>query len=167
MPAPPSRMHIRSEREDDRSSIRRVITDAFGQQAEADLVDHLRADGDLAISLIAEQDDEVVGHIALSRLKSPDGALALAPLCVAPSRQRCGIGSALVRQAIEEARRCQSGIVFVLGDPDYYTRFGFSAVVAARFACRFSGPNFMALLPGDGNIASGPVVYPDAFSSLE
>lgn len=97
-------MHIREETADDRAAIHALITNAFGRRDEADLVDALRSDGDLVLSLVAEEEGELVGHVALSRLKSPERALALAPIAVSPSRHRRGIGSALIHTAIERAK---------------------------------------------------------------
>ena len=122
---------IRAERPEDAPAIHALITAAFGQEEEANLVDALRRDGDLWLSLVAEgEDGEITGHIALSRLKSPKHALALAPVSVAPDRQGAGIGSALIKKSIEEARRWREAVIFVLGDPAYYTRFGFSREAA-------------------------------------
>ena len=81
----------------------------------------------------------VVGHVLLSRLVSPPGALALAPLAVLPDRQRRGVGSALVRAALARAREGGGAAAFVLGDPAYYGRFGFSAEAARGYASPYAG----------------------------
>ena len=77
-------MHIFDERAEHEGSVRRVITNAFGRDAEARLVEELRFAGDLAISLVAEDAGEICGHVALSRLKTPQRALALAPVSTVP-----------------------------------------------------------------------------------
>lgn len=147
-------------------AIRRVIEDAFGRTAEADLVDALRADGDLVISLTAVSAGEVCGYVALSRLRSPDRALALAPLAVVKSQQRRGVGSLLVRHALELARGAGEDIVFVLGYPAYYGRIGFSVELAEAFASPYAGAHFMALRVSQRTVAAAPVIYARAFDGL-
>lgn len=160
-------MRLREELGTDIAAIRAVVLDAFGQRQEADLVDALRDAGDLALSLMAERHGRVIGYLGLSRLKSPRRALALAPVAVATVHQRRGVGSRLIRFGLEWARGAGHDIVFVLGEPAYYARFGFSAELAARFPCRYAGPAFMALCLGDGRVKPGPVVYANAFGDLE
>jgi putative acetyltransferase len=157
---------LRAERPADAAKIRDIITAAFGQQEEAELVEALRLAGDLTHSLVAEADGEVVGHIALSRLKSPKNALALAPVSVAPHRQGEGIGGALIRASIEEARRSGEALIFVLGEPAYYTRFGFSLETAAPFDCIYAGDYFMALQLNIEKTSPAEVIYADAFGGL-
>ncbi|MCC3305374.1 GNAT family N-acetyltransferase [Sneathiella sp. HT1-7] len=158
---------LRQERPDDAPAIHALITAAFGQEDEANLVDALRQDGDLWLSLVMEgEDGEIIGHIALSRLKSPKNALALAPVSVTPKRQGEGIGGALIRRAIKEARSKGKTLIFVLGDPAYYTRLGFNVETAAPFDCIYAGDYFMALELGDEKAEVAPVVYADAFGRL-
>jgi predicted N-acetyltransferase YhbS len=87
---------IRSERDDDRAAVRAVELAAFGQDVEADIVDALRDDPAWALSLVAEVDGEIVGHLLFSR--GSRGVMTLGPLAVRPSHQRRGIGSALMRE---------------------------------------------------------------------
>ena len=149
------------------SGIKHVIDEAFGGGAESTLISNLRDDGDLALSLLAEADDgSVIGHIALSRLISPDGALALAPLSVIPSSQRRGIGAALVREALRLARLRNDRVVFVFGDAAYYERFGFSRDLAAHYPCRYGGEHFLALSLVDHPPPAADVIYPPAFDLL-
>jgi putative acetyltransferase len=131
------------------------------------LVDDLRRGGELVISLIAEEAGEICGHVALSRLKSPQQALALAPVSVSTTMQGRGIGTRLVEQALELARERGAEIVFVVGEPDYYARFGFSSALAAKFLSRYSGPYFMALYLTDARSGPWDVVYASAFDRLE
>lgn len=161
------RMIIRAEAPADYAAIRSVLVSAFGGVAEADLVELLRRERSIAIALVAEIAGDVCGYIVMSRLRSPSDGLALAPVAVAPARQGAGIGSALVRKAIELARADGSSIVFVLGDPTYYRRFGFSAEVAAPFRSPYSGPHFMALRLAEQVTSSGTVAYPAAFDGLD
>jgi putative acetyltransferase len=148
-------------------SIRRVIADAFGRNDEARLVDDLRSGGDLAISVVAEEAGQICGHVALSHLKSPARALALAPVSVMKAMQRRGIGSALISRAVERARECGCAIIFVFGRPGYYKRFGFTVEEAAPFPCRHAGPLFMAVNLTGQKITPAAVVYGDAFDKLE
>lgn len=157
---------LRAERPEDAAAIRALVTNAFGRPDEADLVDALRAGGDLTHSLVAEEKGEIVGHIALSRLKSPAKSLALAPVTVAPDRQGEGIGGALIRAAIARAIADGDALIFVLGDPAYYTRFGFTTETATRFDCAYAGPYFMAMELGEAKTAPAPVIYTEAFGEL-
>ncbi|WP_339630727.1 N-acetyltransferase [uncultured Sneathiella sp.] len=157
---------LRDERPEDTAEIREIITAAFGQPEEADLVEALRTANDLTLSLVAEEDGKIIGHIALSRLKSPANSVALAPVSVAPDRQGGGIGGALIVEAIARADKDGEALIFVLGDPAYYTRFGFSVGTAAPFDCIYAGEYFMALELGEGKVAVEPVVYADAFGRL-
>ena len=160
-------MRIRTERAGDRAAIHGLVEEAFGGPREAKLVDALRNGGALAVSLVAEDEGRLIGHVALSRLKSPSGALALAPVAVSPQRQRRGVGSLLVREALGRARRGDWEIVFVVGDPAYYSRFGFSAEAAAPFPCLYAGRFFMALWLAEPGGAPEPVIYAEPFNDLE
>ncbi len=82
-----------------------MVVAAFDQAVEADLVDALRESGDAVISLVAEDDGELVGHIMFSKLQAPDQCIALAPVSVTPSRQIQGIGSRLIREGLARANR--------------------------------------------------------------
>jgi len=151
---------------EDRLALRDVVVEAFGRAQEADLIEGLRRERVLTISLVAEVDELICGHVAMSRLKSPSRAFALAPLAVASARQRQGIGSALVRSAIDAARLDRSEMIFVLGEPAYYERFGFTIEAAAPFPSPYAGPHFMALKLTARAVPVGPVVYADAFDAL-
>lgn len=162
-------VQVRPEDDADFGAIRTVNREAFGTVAEADLVDALRANGDAALSLVAESDSGVVGHILFSDLPVRTSvrdvaALALAPMSVLPRWQRRGVGSALVRAGLDRCREAGFQAVVVLGHPTYYPRFGFSARLAAPLQAPFSGPAFMALELVPGALSAGGVVrYPDAF----
>jgi putative acetyltransferase len=157
---------LRGEAPADRDAVRALLIDAFGGVAEADLVDALRRDGDLAVSLVAERDGAVIGHVGLSRLASPDRSLALAPLAVARQARRQGIGAALVGAALDRARGTGAALVFVLGEPDFYARFGFSAQATDGFDSAYAGPHFMAVRMDDAIPAKAPVVFAPAFDAL-
>jgi putative acetyltransferase len=131
---------IRDARVDDQDAIYRLLCDAFGRCAEADLVEALRDCGALAVSLVAEHEGELVGYIALPRLRSPKFGLALAPLAVAAAHRGKGIGSRLIKEGLNRARDAGNEIVFVLGEPDYYARQGFSLEAGQPFPCAYAGP---------------------------
>jgi putative acetyltransferase len=160
-------MIIRAECPEDRVAIHALVARAFGRPHEARLVDALRAAGDLAMSRVAEIDGEICGHVALSRLRSPERALALAPVAVAAPRRRQGLAAALIRDALREAEALGFAMVFVLGNPAYYSRFGFSVEAAASFPCRYSGPYFMARGLTGTETAPAPVLYADAFEAFD
>ncbi len=160
-------MVIRDESPTDASEIHALVAAAFGRTAEAELVDRLRRDRDGVISLVAVAEGAVVGHVLLSRMSAPFRALGLAPVSVAPDRQRTGIGSRLIRAALDRARQARWQGVFVLGEPDYYRRFGFDPALASGFASPYAGPYLMALaLDGDLAVRSGMIDYAPAFAAL-
>ena len=128
-------MHIRVERREDAPRIHDLHRAAFGSTFEGDIVDALRAAGVALISLVAVDEDEIVGHILFSpvTITGADGMriVALGPIAALPDRQRRGIGSALVNAGLEQCRKSGAQAVFVVGHAEYYPRFGF--IRAARF----------------------------------
>jgi putative acetyltransferase len=163
---------VRPETGADEAAIRHVHERAFAPSiAEARLVDELRAAGDLVaeLCLVAEDDGEVVGHIAYSRARLDSGheVLALAPMAVLPERQRGGIGSALVRESLELAARTEFPLVVVLGHPEYYPRFGFEPGAAHAILDPYGVPPdawMVHLLPAHTPEARGLVTYAEAFA---
>src|SRR5687768_7144715 len=127
-------MRIRREEAQDIPKIHALNVAAFGSTVEANIVDVLRSDAPGVVSLVADDNGEVVGHIMFSPVRvagAPDlRAMALAPMAVIPQRQRMGIGSELVRAGLEECRRSGVAAVFVVGHSWYYPRFGFSPASA-------------------------------------
>jgi len=168
-------MRIREERPDDRDAIRAVNEAAFGTPAEADLVDALREQARPFISLVAEQNGQVVGHIAFSPLALPGRGglrvMALAPMSVQPRRQRGGVGSALVRAGLEACQQLGIGAVVVLGHPAYYPRFGFAPASGFGIRSDYPAPDeafmLLELVPGYLDGVSGTVKYHPAFDSVE
>lgn len=139
---------IRYARATDHPAIAQVVTHAFGRDAEARLVDMLRADGDVIFELVSLADEAIDGHIVFSRLWADREGLyaALGPLAVRPDVQRTGVGSALMRAALEAAREFGVHGVILLGHPAYYPRFGFSTEATRQVRNRYAGqPAFMAL----------------------
>ena len=158
---------IHDEHPRDWKAVYKVVSSAFGQSAEAELVEELRKAGDSVISLVADEDGEIVGHVLLSRMDAPFPALALAPVSVLPTRQRSGVGSALVQSAVNRARSEGWKAIFVLGDPNYYERFGFDSGAAAYFSSPYSGPHFMMLkLSQSLPASSGELRHAPAFAAL-
>jgi putative acetyltransferase len=160
-------MRIRPEATADHMAIREVNRLAFGGDDEARLVDALREGGYARVSLVAEEDGRVVGHILFSELpietrSGTRAALSLAPVAVVPSHQRRGIGSMLTREGLRACTEAGHRIVVVLGHPEFYPRFGFSATLAERLRSPFTGPAFMALelVPGALEGVEGEVRYP-------
>jgi len=137
---------IRPEIPEDRTSIHYVNQEAFSRNQEADLVDKLRKRGVLTISLVAVQENTVVGHIAFNPVeiaseKSSFGALTLAPVAVLPAHQNKGIGSQLVTAGLEECHRLGHEIVVLAGHSNYYPRFGFVRAYAKGIECEFEVPD--------------------------
>ncbi|TWT50932.1 hypothetical protein Pla22_36750 [Rubripirellula amarantea] len=126
---------IRNANEQDRDSILAVHMDAFGEgdgEVIAKLVDEMLDDasGEPMLSLIAESDGELVGHLLFTSASiEPDpgqvSARILAPLAIVQNRQRQGIGGRLIESGLRQLEECGVDLVFVLGYPDYYSRFGF------------------------------------------
>jgi putative acetyltransferase len=160
-------MLIREEAHRDAEAVYAVVSSAFGQPAEAQLVRDLHAAGDAIVALVAEDESGIIAHVLLSRMAAPFPALALAPVSVSPGRQRAGIGSALIREALCRAAGDHWAAVFVLGDPNYYGRFGFSTAVASGFSSPYTGDHFMGLaLSGTMPTVTGQLRYAPAFSAL-
>ncbi|MCB4768866.1 N-acetyltransferase [Ancylobacter sp. Lp-2] len=160
-------MLIRDEKTREGAAIHALLRDSFDGPDEADLVTRLREAGDATLSLVAEDDGEIVGHVLLSPIAAAFPALALAPLAVDADRRAHGIGAALVRTAIARAEAMGWRALFVLGDPAYYRRFGFSTEQAAGFSSPYAGPHFMALpLGGDLPTTAGALRHAPAFAEL-
>lgn len=163
-------MIIRAERADDYFAIRHVNEAAFGGPDEARLVEALRADGAVLVSLVADVDGLTAGHILFSRMsiETPGQtveAVALAPLAVLPASQRQGIGGNLIRHGLQALRGTGERIVIVVGHAAYYPRFGFSTEKARPLESPFDSEAFMALelSPGALDGVQGRVRYARAF----
>lgn len=136
---------IREETEEDAPAIRRVHELAFGQPTEANIVDKLRTTTcPKMLSLVAVQDDEVIGHILFSPviLNSDQGevqGMGLAPMAVLPAYQRKGAGTGLVEEGLKRLRQAGCPFVIVLGHPDYYPRFGFEKASRYTISSQWNG----------------------------
>lgn len=164
-------MIIRRETAGDVAAIRQVIRAAFEGDDEANLVDRLRGDGDLILSLVAEQDGQIVGHVAFSRLSITNDShvtpgVSLAPVGVLPEMQRKGAGCALIEAGHDQLRHAGETVSFVLGDPAYYSRFGYSLDGASAFDCAYAGPYFQWLRLSSQSPAAGVITYAPAFGGL-
>jgi putative acetyltransferase len=159
-------MIVRIETENDWDAIREVHRLAFGRFSEANLVDDLRQSGDGLISLVAEQDQGIIGHVLFSKLEAPMKAPGLAPVAVHPSFQKQGVGSALIREGLHQAKEAGWTFIFVLGDSAYYQRFGFRVETAKGYSSPYSGDHFMAVSFGDIP-KTGRIVYPKPFDLLD
>jgi putative acetyltransferase len=161
-------MIVRSETRSDFAAIRIVEEVAFGQSAEAQLVEDLRAAGDSVFSLVAVDDGTVVGHVLFSRMKAPFPALALGPVAVLPEYRRTGFGSRLIREGIARSEAAGWLGIFVLGDPAFYRRFGFDVGKASGFISPYAGPHLMALPLGRNELPAdtGSMQHAPAFTKL-
>ena len=162
---------IRHETTTDHAAIRAVVAAAFGQDAEADLVDGLRADGDLVLSLVATDGDDIVGHIAFSRawidrVGQRFAAVALAPMSVHPGRQRQGIGGRLIAEAHRRLAASGERLSVVVGHPDYYPRFGYAHALAEAFTTPYQGEALMACAFGKAP-REGTLRFPAAFERMD
>jgi putative acetyltransferase len=165
---------VRLETPDDWPGVREVNERAFGQSSEADLVDALRQVARPFISLVATENNTVVGHISFSPITigadpTPAG-MGLAPMAVVPERQNCGIGSQLVRAGLEECRRQGFDLIVVVGHPTFYPRFGFEPGSRRALTCEYPVPDevFMVLelTPDAGRGRTGLVRYHPAFAEV-
>ncbi len=163
---------IRPERPGDEATIHRLTEAAFrdmpfSEGDEQHLVDALRRDGDLALSLVAEDGARIVGHIAFSRVTIGDGTpdwYDLGPVSVWPELHRQGIGSALIRQGIATLRENGAAGIVLLGSPDYYGRFGFRHEPQLRYPG--PPPEYFQCLVLRGELPAGEVTYAPAFRAL-
>lgn len=158
-------MQLRPLQPDDITPVSALLATAFDSPLEAQLVAQLRGDGDMALELVACVDGHPYGYIAFCKLYEPEGWLSLSPVAVSASKQGQGIGSDLIRYGLDHARQAGAQAITVLGDPAYYTRFGFTCKAAENLVSPYAGPNFM-LYPIAAHTAGlkASVVYPPAFS---
>jgi len=166
---------IALESQDDQIAIRHVNVRAFGRQNEADLVDALRDTEDFLISLVALQDKNVVGHILFSpvRIESEGqtlAALGLGPMAVLPEYQDKGVGTQLIRVGLQVCVEKGFPIVFVLGHPTYYPRFGFVPTKPLGIQWEHNVPDdvFMVVALADASLAgiTGVVKYHPVFNGV-
>jgi putative acetyltransferase len=166
---------VRAETNEDHPAIKKIHNEAFGQENEGVLVERLRENPDFVpeLSLVAELDGRVVGHVLFfpTKIGGKDcRALALAPIGVLPKLQNKGIGGGLIVQGLAIAREMGFRSVNVLGDNNYYSRFGFQPStkwnVTSAFECQ--PEHFMALELVSGGLegVEGVVEYPAEFNDV-
>lgn len=170
----PAGLVIREERIAERAPLGRLLRDAFGRADEEQLTAALRRDGDMLLGLVGEIDGDLAGCIHFSRVVMHVAgdrvwAVSLAPLAVAGPYRKRGIGAALVEKGLALLRAQGERIVFVIGDPAYYRRFGFSSTEARKFICPWSkeageAHMVLALRPAALNGIIGTVSYGRAFA---
>jgi len=168
------RTNIRPETEEDRAAVFEVNAAAFPTRSEAMLVDVLRESADDNVSLVAVEDQQVVGHIMLTPVTlEPFDELrlmGLAPMAVSPSSQRGGIGMALVRAGLEHCRALGTGAVAVLGHPEFYPRFGFLPSSRWGISSEYDVPEevfmMVELLPDYLENRQGVIRYHPAFAGI-
>lgn len=164
-------MLIRNEEEKDFPAVRAVNASAFETIVEANLVDTLRGQAQPIVSLAAEDNKAVLGHIMFSPVSlsgHPElKIVGLAPMAVTPTHQKKGIGLALVRAGLVRCKELGFGAVVVLGHPEYYPRFGFSPSTRFGIGCEYAAPEdaFMVVELQQGYLRgkSGTIKYHAAF----
>lgn len=167
-------MNIRPECSLDREAIWRLNAASFPGDGEARLVDSLRENANPFISLVAEQDEQVVGHILFTPVTlqgCPSLEIAgLAPMSVRAELQKKGIGSALIEAGLQACLEFGFGAVVVLGHASYYPRFGFVAACEFGLSCEYDSAdeNFMVreLIPDYLTDLNGTIQYHPAFAAL-
>jgi len=164
-------IEIRDERAADVAAIDAVTIAAFlnaphTSHSEQFVVSALRRAGKLAISLVADAGGEVIGHVAVSPVSISDGAPAwfgLGPISVLPEHQRRGVGSALMREALRLLRVGGAAGCVLLGEPGYYSRFGFQA--DPHLILRNVPPQYFLAISLDSSRPHGTVSYHEAFNA--
>ena len=165
-------IEIREERSEDIGAVRHVLEEAFGSSEAADIVERLRDAGKAVISLVAECDGQVVGHIMFSPVtiapaQSAFNGIGLAPVAVLPQLQKRGIGSHLICEGLEQCRKAEYDIAVVLGDHAFYERFGFSRAGDYGLGNEYGvDEDFMAVELSEGALAqaTGTAKYQPEFS---
>jgi putative acetyltransferase len=133
---------VRDEQPADLAAIRAVNDAAFDQPLEGHIVDELRRHDAVRLSLVAEVDGGIVGHILFSPVTSAGAeGLGLGPMAVTPAQQRRGVGRALIEAALARLRAAACPFVVVLGHHEYYTRFGFVPASRHGLRCEWDVPD--------------------------
>ncbi|MBS0275552.1 MAG: N-acetyltransferase [Proteobacteria bacterium] len=139
---------------------------------EVAIIDKLRSDGDVLVELVALDDGAIVGHAMFSRAAVAPSTIkvaALGPVCARTDRQKSGIGSALIREGLARCKALDFDAAVLLGDANYYKRFGFTRRAAHGFESKYAGPYFQALELRHGALHDGRWMfeYPKAFAAVE
>lgn len=157
---------VRPERPDDVDQVRTLLTAAFPTDVEARLVDALRNAGRLTDSLVAEDGGRIVGHVAFSpvTIDGTGGGVGLAPVAVLPEYQRKGVGSQLVREGLRRAKEAGAAFAVVLGEPAYYSRFGFEPASRRGLTDEYGGGEVFQVIVWVGTPPPGVVKYAPEFA---
>lgn len=165
-------MHIRTEGPEEAVAISALTTRAFDSAEHADgteaqIVERLRAAGALTVSLVAEEDGQLLGHVAVSPVEigGHHGWQGLGPISVAPERQRAGIGTALMRAALTELRAAHCNGVVLVGNPAFYGHFGFRQ--APKLLLDGIPPEVILALPFGTDLPEGALRFHPAFGLEE
>lgn len=162
---------IRSETPSDIAAIEAVTAAAFlnaphTSHMEQFIVNALRKAGQLSVSLVAEESDVVIGHVAVSPVSISDGSngwYGLGPISVVPERQGEGIGSQLMEQALSELRRKGAAGCVLVGEPNYYGRFGFKA--EPTLVLPDVPPEYFQAICFRGAVPTGTVAFDEGFNA--
>lgn len=163
---------IRPAEAADREAIFALHLSAFPTSAEARLVESLAADGEAMLSVVAAEGTDIIGHVMFSRMIASAGkrtlsAAALGPVAVTAARRYRGIGTALIDAGLAMLAESAVDYVFVLGEPDYYERFGFDPAIGDRFESPYAGPDWMGLALGEGVLPKrGEARHAPAFAAI-
>ena len=156
----------RETKESDLEEVFNLIHAAFGNRSESDLVKQLISDGDVLINLLVESSDTIIGNIIVSKITmEPDIGLfcgGVAPVSVLPDQQSSGVGSQLMTEAIHESKKKGMDALFLLGDPNYYKRFGF---IVSKLKNDYSPEHFQELELTEGCLVNvkSKITYANAF----
>ena len=162
---------IRSERDADADAIAEVTAAAFetleiSNQTEQFIIEALRAAGALKLSLVAELDGRVIGHIAFSPVAISDGTAnwyGLGPVSVPPELQRQGVGKALIREGLSRLKDMGAGGCCLVGHPEYYVKFGFLKLPG--LVLKGVPPEVFSALSFNGHLPQGSVAFHEAFKA--
>lgn len=162
---------IRNETSDDASAISEVTIAAFNtleisNHTEQFIIEALRAANALTVSLVAERDGRLVGHIAFSPVTISDGTpdwYGLGPVSVSPEYHRQGIGKALIREGLAKLREVHARGCCLVGHPEYYKKFGFDNV--PELVHEGVPPEVFLAMSFDGNVPQGSVTFHEAFKA--
>lgn len=163
-------INVRVECHEDISAIEKITIEAFdghphSEQTEYKIVAALREDDALSISLVAEVNSEIVGHIAFSKIEINNefiGWYGLAPVSVKPEFQNQGVGSQLILSGLTKLKNMNANGCVLLGEPNYYGRFGFKAFNGLVY--EGVPPEYFQALLFNGEMPVGKVEYHKAFS---
>ena len=160
-------MDIRPFDRADRDAVGILLDTAFDGSAERLLVEALRLGGDMAVELVASEGGRVLGYVGFARLIAPAGWLSLSPIAVSRGAQGQGLGGELIRYGLDLARQSGAQAVTVLGDAEYYTRFGFTRKAAENLAVPYPKSSYLLypIAPNTAGLAA-EVIYPPAFQSV-